>query len=443
MSDGRPFDRRSQVARQPRKPGGRPGAGRWDAEAGADAAADLTAEPLPAPGWPAIGYEEHDWTPGERVLAHLDVFGRHRIMRPYAAAVLEPISDQPVSLPRQTLALVEAGTNAVVRFDEHMAHLPAWMPSVLLRTESATSSQIEHLTASARNLAMASIGVSDKQNAMLVAANVRAMQAALDIDGPLDEHLVLAVHEALMAESEPDMVGRFRDRQVWIGGGSYSPHDAAFVAPHHGRVPAAMADLVAFARRDDVPALAHAAIFHAQFETIHPFEDGNGRTGRVLLQSVLRERGLTQHTTVPVSAGLLTDTDGYFHALTAYREGDLAPIVEKVAQAAVSSTIDGRMLATEISQIHEDWKSKIRARQDAAAWRLADRLFAQPVVNAEWARDEVGLSDRTARNAIDTLVAAGVLVESDAARRNRVWQASDVLTAMDAFADRAGRRIVG
>lgn len=398
--------------------------------------------PLDRP-WPPTGSDERDRTPGERVLAHLSVFERHRIQRPYAAATLEPVADATVSLPRQTLALMEEGTHAIVRFDEHMAHLPVPMPAVLLRTESATSSQIEHLTASARNLALASIGVSDKRNAVLVAANVRAMQAALDIDGPIDEHLVLAVHEALLVDSEPDMVGRFRDQQVWIGGGSFSPHGAAFVAPHHDRVPAAMADLVAFSRRGDLPALAHAAIFHAQFETIHPFEDGNGRTGRVLLQSVLRERGLTQHTTVPVSAGLLTDTDGYFRALTAYREGDVAPIVEQVAQAAMSATVNGRILAGEISAVREDWTSRIRARQGAAAWLLADRLFTQPVVNAEWARDAVGLSDRTARNAIDTLVSAGVLAEFSAARRNRVWQAKDVLAAMDAFADRAGRRSTG
>lgn len=391
--------------------------------------------------WPAIGSELHGWTPGERVLAHLTVFERHRIQRPYTAAVLEPIADATPALSRAARTAVEEGTQAIVRFDEQMAHLPVPMPAVLLRTESATSSQIEHLTASARNLAMATIGVSDKKNAMLVAANVRAMQTALDIEGPIDERLVLTVHEALLADSEPELVGRFRDRQVWIGGGTFSPHAAAFVAPHHDRVPAAMADLTAFARRTDIPALAHAAIVHAQFETIHPFEDGNGRTGRVLLGSLLRERGLTQHTTVPVSAGLLADTKGYFRALTAYRAGDVTPIVETVAEAAVSAAINGRILAAEITAIHEDWTGRITARRGAAAWLLADRLFAQPVVNADWARDAVGLSDRTARNAIDSLVAAGVLTESSAAKRNRVWQAGDVLAAMDAFAARAGRRI--
>ncbi len=102
--------------------------------------------------------------------------------------------------------------------------------------------------------------------------------------------------------------------------------------PH--RVPAAIDDLMAFAARDDVPLLAQIAVAHAQFETIHPFTDGNGRTGRALVQAMLRNKGLTRQVTVPVSAGLLADTDGYIAALTAYRDGDAAPIVERFAEAS-------------------------------------------------------------------------------------------------------------
>ena len=90
----------------------------------------------------------------------------------------------------------------------------------------------------------------------------------------------------------------------------------------HTRVPAAIDDLMTFAARDDVPLLAQIAVAHAQFETIHPFTDGNGRTGRALVQAMLRNKGLTRQVTVPVSAGLLVDTDGYIAALTAYRDGD-------------------------------------------------------------------------------------------------------------------------
>src|SRR5262249_56504813 len=103
------------------------------------------------------------------------------------------------------------------------------------------------------------------------------------------------------------------------------PHGAAFVPPHYERVPDAMRDLMSFVRRDDLPVLAHAALAHAQFETIHPFVDGNGRTGRALVHAMLRARGVTRNVTVPVSAGLLTDTDAYFAARMTHTPRDPGP----------------------------------------------------------------------------------------------------------------------
>jgi Fic family protein len=421
----------------PGRPHALPVAGQWDRATGDGAVVGSLGT---HDGWPSVGTEERQWYPDERILAHLDVFERHRIERPYQSAVLPRIAAARVDLPSSTTALLDEASGEIHRFDERMAHLLVPMPAILLRTESATSSQIEHLTASARNVAMASIGLSDKENANLVAANVRAMQAASTIHGPISEQLVLDVHEALLVGSQPDIVGRFRDCQVWIGGASHSPHAASFVPPHHDRVPAARPDLIAFAGRTDIPALAHAALVHAQFETIHPFEDGNGRTGRVLLQTMLRERGLVRHATVPVSAGLLSDTSGYFGALTRYRTGDVAPIVEQVAHASFSAVINGKQLADEITAVRQSWADAIAARHDAAVWKVADALFAQPVINADWVHLVLGLPTRTAHAAIDMLAQAGVLCQVTAGRRNRVWQAKDVLTAMDAFAARSERR---
>jgi hypothetical protein len=138
-------------------------------------------------------------------------------------------------------------------------------------------------------------------------------------------------------------------------------------------------------------------------------------------------------TTVPVSAGLLRDPERYFQALTAYRAGDVDDIVTQVAHAAMAATANGRELAATITSIRERWRSMIRARSDSTAWRLADTLFAQPVVNADYVARTLGVSDRGARNAIETLEAAGVLTIATSNQRHRAWQASDVLHAMDAF----------
>ena len=191
--------------------------------------------------------------------------------------------------------------------------------AILLRSESASSSKIENLTSSARSIALAELGSDKRRNAAEIVANVHAMKAAIDLADRIDEQAILAMHTALMIDHRPEITGRWRDDQVWIGGSDYGPHQADFVPPHPDRVPDAMTDLIAFAERDDIPALIHAALVHAQFETIHPFPDGNGRTGRALVHSILRRKGVTRNVTVPVSAGLLTDTAGYFDALTAFR----------------------------------------------------------------------------------------------------------------------------
>jgi Fic family protein len=108
------------------------------------------------------------------------------------------------------------------------------------------------------------------------------MTAAIALSNRIDADAILAMHRVLMADTDPDIAGRWRSQQVWIGGSDLGPHDALFVPPHHARIAPAMADLVRFVARDDLPALTQAAIAHAQFETIHPFPDGNGRTGRTL-----------------------------------------------------------------------------------------------------------------------------------------------------------------
>jgi Fic family protein len=201
-----------------------------------------------------------------------------------------------------------------------------------------------------------------------------------------------------------------------------------------------MADLVAFVRRDDVPVLTQAALAHAQFETIHPFTDGNGRTGRALIHSLLRARGLTRNVTVPVSAGLLTDTNAYFAALTRYRQGDAAEIVRLMSEATVTAIANGRQLVADLRAIRARWNNVITARRDAAAWQLADLLLRQPVVDSATVQRELDATSANAHRALRELTEAGIIAEFSGLRRARLWQAREVLAALDEFAARAGRR---
>ncbi|BDZ56205.1 hypothetical protein GCM10025870_32780 [Agromyces marinus] len=205
-------------------------------------------------------------------------------------------------------------------------------------------------------------------------------------------------------------------------------------------MPALMADLVEFARRTDIPVLAHAAIAHAQFETIHPFPDGNGRTGRALLHSMLRHHRLTRNVTVPVSAGLLADTDAYFRALTEYRRGRPDAIVIAVAEASFAAVRNGRTLVEELRAIAEGWDTKVTARSHSSVHRAMRFLLQQPVVNTRTLAASLDVSAVAAQAAIDRLVDVGVLTQISAGNRNRIWQATDVLDALDAFGARARRR---
>jgi Fic family protein len=227
---------------------------------------------------------------------------------------------------------------------------------------------------------------------------------------------------------------------VWIGGGNFGPRGADFIAPHQDRVPAAIDDLVRFAKRTDIGVLPQIAIAHAQFETIHPFPDGNGRTGRALVQSMLRNKRLTRQVTVPVSAGLLTDTTSYFQALTAYREGDPAPIVERLSGASLLAVVNGRQLVADLQTIREKWESKITARRNSAIHRVADLLIKRPVVNAQLVSDHLGIAINNVYRYLAPLIEYRIIVEFTDQARNRAWRAPEVLGALDAFAERAGRR---
>lgn len=375
---------------------------------------------------------------------------RQRFTGFYESAITPSIADLDLSIPGALAADVDEATAAIRDLDgyardrlgaESAAVGP--MSAILLRTESASSSQIENLTVGARQLALAELEESRSENARLVVSNVHAMEAALTLADRLDAESILEMHRVLMqhARGWEEHAGRFRNELVWVGSSGVGPVGATHVAPRAALVPAAIEDLVRFVAREDIPPIIQAAVAHAQFETIHPFGDGNGRTGRALVHALLRGKGLTRSTTIPVSAGLLVDTARYFDALTTYRDGDAGPIIERFAFASRYASIEGRRLIDQL----DAWLVGARARTahlraDAAALRLIPALIGQPVINAKFAKQVLGTNDMTAQRAISALVAAGVLTERTGLRRNRVYQQEEVLAALDDFAQRIHRR---
>jgi Fic family protein len=268
------------------------------------------------------------------------------------------------------------------------------------------------------------------------------MEAALALADRLDAAAILQMHEALLSHQEDmaEYAGRWRDELVWIGAGDAGPIGAEFVAPHPEHLPAALADFERFIARDDLPVLLHVAVAHAQFETLHPFVDGNGRTGRAVAQAMLKAKGVVARTTVPISSGLLVDIDSYFDALTAFRAGDALPIARRFAHAALAAAATGMTLIDDLAAAMEGAYEKLAGvRSDAAARRVLPVLIGQPIVNATYLRSTLGLNEVAVKRALDTLVARRVLVESSGRRRNRTWAQPEMLAALDAYARRVRR----
>lgn len=380
-------------------------------------------------GWPRVGSELRPWTQQvEPATLSADMRSRHS--RSYRAAVVSLIAERTPQLLAAVAPLTEEASIDIARFDAELGAEVALFAPALLRVESAASSAIENLTADAKAIALAELGSRANLNATEVVGNIAAMTAALELAERPDAEAILAIHRALAGELHPEIAGRWREEQVWIGGTSFGPHQADFIPPHHEHLPALIHDLVAFVQRDDLPLLIQVAVAHAQFETIHPFPDGNGRTGRALIHMMLRGRGLTKYVSVPISAGLLTDANAYFASMTSYREGDPSAIVERLAIASLEATSNGRQLVRDLRTFRRGWDETVEARRGAAAWRVADLVLRHPVIDAAAVAAALGIEPRNALRAIAPLAEAGVLTEFTGFKRNRMWQAPGVLSAL-------------
>jgi Fic family protein len=272
-------------------------------------------------------------------------------------------------------------------------------------------------------------------NARSVLGHVDALRAAIRIGesvAPFQTADILEIHRALF-ERAPEpwsrMAGRVRDGLVWVGSPTSTPVTAEFVGPPAAMVPHLLEDLVAFMNRTDVPALMQAAVAHAQFETIHPFPDGNGRVGRCVIHALLARSGLA-NVLVPVSSVFAAEPRGYVRGLTEYRQGELGLWVERFTDAVAIATGIVARIEADLGTLIADWRGRLAGtRSDAADWRLIDALLAQPVLNVAAATDVADVSFNAAEAALERLATCGV-VTTVGGRRHREWAATEVIAIM-------------
>ena len=312
--------------------------------------------------------------------------------------------------------------------------------STWLRAEALGSSFIEGLRASNKRLALAAYApVAADVTARAVLGNVRAMERAVAVgtkDGEFELDDLLDIHRTLLkGTTEERFAGIVRAEQNWIGGRGLSPADAAFVPPPHDRVPALLDDLVAFVNLDDLPAIAQAAIAHAQFETIHPFGDGNGRAGRCLIHVILGRRGVAPRFVPPVSVVLATNARRYVAGLTDFREGRTDDWIGGFADSVSTAASATQRLWARIDALLADLIARAGSpRRDSVARKIILGLPAQPVVSADTAAERYGVTATAARAALNQLQATGVLVPTRVGRRRgRDWISDALFKLLDNF----------
>jgi Fic family protein len=380
---------------------------------------------------------------------------RDRVPCDYEAYVPDPLVGRKIVLDGDVAADVADAEAAIAKLNAEARALvdTKALARILLRAEAVASSRIEGLEVGARRLLHAEFvkglkEVSSDVTATEVLGNIDAMVYGIDAVGPGDPitvDVLLEVHRRLLSGTRlEEYGGRFRDEQNWIGGSDYNPCSAAFVPPPPEFVEDLMADLCAFSSTDDLPAVAQAAIAHAQFETIHPFIDGNGRTGRALIHLILRRRGLAVRVLPPVSLVLATWAQSYIDGLTQYRfvGSSTAPKaieglniwVGLFAGACTRSVADATTFEDRAAALEEQWRERLGTiRAKSGTDLLLRSLPGAPILTVDSAASLIGRTFKPAADAIERLVDAGILRQVTVGRRNRAFEAPEVIAAFTAL----------
>lgn len=382
-------------------------------------------------GWPPHGTEVVPWRQERRGGSRED-----RTLGEVTTSIPPLIAARGFDIPAELSGLSERALVALGAMDGEATGQPAAMARFMIRSESVASSKIERVSASTEDFARALAGHKSNSSAVsMVAASaaLSRMVSAAGSRGRIARQDILTAHEALMREDpyEGPHAGKLRDSQNWIGGSDYSPRNALYVPPPHTRVDELLDDLLAFANRDDLPTLAQATIAHAQFESIHPFGDGNGRIGRAFIGAILRRRGVTAQTVVPIASGLLARRDDYFDALGSYRSGDVRPLLELLLRSAAAAAEEGRVSVQRIKRFPQQWVEEAAVRRDSTAAVLIPAFFDNPVMSINDIERVAGPVSQKLYNAISSLEDAGIIQEMTGRKRDRVWAAGDLMAELE------------
>jgi Fic family protein len=374
---------------------------------------------------------------------HIHAPVKHRRACQYQAFIPDALGGVELALPVEVVGMVSEAEAAVRGLNDRAQ--PALVPlaRLLLRTESIASSKVEGLQMGVRELARAEArmetGGKKSPTAVEIVANIDAMETAVNEAATSErfgEEQLLRIHRRLMEhDPRPQVAGRFRMGQNWIGGNDYTPCGADYVPPPVEEVTRLLDDLYTVMNDDLLPPLVQAALVHAQFETIHPFDDGNGRTGRALIHVILRRRGVAPDYVPPISVILANSRERYIAGLERFRGDGTVEWIEHFASVTTHAANLAAEYVNRVESLMENWREQLRAtihpRADAAAWAVINVLPAYPVITSPVAAATTGRSKGPIHDALAQLVEAGVLIPLSASRRNQGWEAVGMLDLLE------------
>lgn len=387
-------------------------------------------------------YVELSWTPDFTRASGREAGGQ------YKAFVPDPVGEYEPALESATVALGERAAVAVreLNFDSASLLPLEGLGRQLLRSEALASSQIEGLNISHRKLAEADLTDRDGHfKAREILGNIRALERATEIGAngeEIDVDSITAIHREIAIVPPLDRIaGEIRREPSWIGGNS--PPEAEFVGPPWEEVRPLLEDLCEFMNRDDISPVAQAAIAHAQFETIHPFGDGNGRVGRCLIQVIFRRRRLSPRYIPPVSIVLGANKDAYIAGLVGFREGNVDGWVRQFARAVEVAAERAGSFSQAVAALQGDWRERLgRVRGDAAVLPIIAALPKYPVITAAVAETEVDRTRPAVINALAQLEAIGALTRHRNQKKGDSWEAKELFKLLDEF-EKAVRQPAG
>jgi Fic family protein len=356
----------------------------------------------------------------------------------FIPAALPP--EPPIEVDGDTLAVLSEADQALGRLDGVIQTVPNpdLFVAMYVRREAVLSSQIEGTQSTLEDLLAVELEPTTPglpEDVEEVVNYVHAMNYGLErlSSLPLSKRLIREIHSELLRSGRgaERLRGEFRRDQNWIGPENTPIQRATFVPPPVPQMQAALDDFERFLHDEELPVLIHAGLAHAQFETIHPFMDGNGRVGRLLITFLLVHRGALHRPLLYLSHYLKQNRAEYYDRLMAVRrrgdwEGWLLFFLRGVAETATEATETARA----ILDLRERHRELVGERTGLNGMRLLDLLYDRPLVNVNLVRDTLEVSFATANNLVGQFEEAGLLREVTGGRRRRVFSYDDYLALL-------------